>query len=565
MARERYLAAVVSVQQKLLVSHDPQKVYDEVLAILGRASGASRVYIFENRHDTDGCLLMSRKAEWCAEGVKPEIDNPLLQNLLYDEAAPNWLEILSQGKIINGIVRDFPQPERELLESQSIRSVLALPLIVNEEFFGFICFDNRVEERVWDEAQVELLQAAAQTISLTHERMQAEKALRESEEKLRQAQKFEAIGRLAGGIAHDFNNILTSVIGYSDISLRRLSKDDPLRHNLEEIRKAADRAANLTHQLLAYSRRQILQPSLLNLNEIVFEMDKMLQRLIGEDMTLEVTLAKGLGKIKADKGQIEQVLMNLVVNARDAMPKGGKLFIETANIELHEPVRFKAFSILPDKYVLLQVSDTGHGMNDEVKAQIFEPFFTTKEMGKGTGLGLATVYGIVKQSGGYIIVESEVEKGTKFNVYLPLSDEEEKKMKDELFNPETKHGIETILLVEDDEVVRKMTKEVLETVGYKVFAPTDCDEAIDVCQKYNGAIHLLLTDVVMPKLSGRELAKQLLLMRPELKVLYMSGYTDDKTGHHSVFDEGVKLIQKPYTIDILTHEVREALDLFDRN
>lgn len=398
------------------------------------------------------------------------------------------------------------------------------------------------------------------------ERKRAEKALHESEERLRQAQKMEAIGRLAGGIAHDFNNILTSVIGYSDISLRRLAEDDPLHRNIREIRKSADRAAKLTHQLLAYSRKQILQPTLLDLNEIVFELDKMMRRVIGEDVLLKIELGEGLGKVRADRGQVEQVLMNLVVNARDALPKGGEVIIKTKNTEVREPMFFKGFSVPPNEYVLLQVSDTGHGMSEEVKQKIFDPFFTTKEVGKGTGLGLATVYGIIKQSDGYIIVESELEKGTTFNIYMPLSEDKEKRVESESASPvEAIHGIETILLVEDDEAVRMMTREILESSGYQVLSPINCDEAINFCQKYRGTIHLLLTDVVMPKINGRELAERLTPMRPKMKVLYMSGYTDAEIVDHGVLEKDVKFIQKPYTIDALTLIIRELLDTYDED
>jgi CheY-like chemotaxis protein len=291
----------------------------------------------------------------------------------------------------------------------------------------------------------------------------------------------------------------------------------------------------------------------------------MLRRVIGEDVKLEVNLASGLGKIKADKGQIEQVLMNLVVNARDAMLKGGNLFIQTSNIELTEPRDFKDFSILAGKYVLLQVKDTGHGMSEEIQERIFEPFFTTKEVGKGTGLGLATVYGIIKQSEGYIIVESELEKGTTFNIYLPTSEEKIKSADGEPSDLTLMRGVETILLVEDDKPVREMTQEILETSGYKVLVPADCNEAIDFCRKYEGTIHLLLTDVVMPELNGRELAERLLLIRPKMKVLYMSGYSDDEIGAHGVLEENLKLIQKPYTIKTITRGVREMLDSYEEN
>jgi len=392
------------------------------------------------------------------------------------------------------------------------------------------------------------------------ERKHAEEALRESEEKLRQAQKMEAIGRLAGGIAHDFNNILTSIIGYSEMGLRRLGEEDPLRRNLQEVHKSAHRAATLTHQLLAYSRKQILQPKVLDLNEIVFELDKMLRRFIGEDVTLETKLSTSLWYVKADKGQIEQVIMNLAVNARDAMPKGGRLFIETSNVTIQENDSFAKTSLPYGEYVSLKVGDTGTGMSDEVKARIFEPFFTTKEIGKGTGLGLATVYGIIEQSGGRVVVESEIEKGTVFNIFLPRFRVEEKIKQRQSAVVDIRHGDETILLAEDDEVIRKMTKEFLEAVGYKVLISTDCKNAIDICQSYKDKIHLLLTDVVMPEMNGRELAEKLTALRSDMKVVYMSGYTDDEISKHGVLDEGIKLIQKPYTLYTLTNGVRDVLD-----
>jgi hypothetical protein len=395
------------------------------------------------------------------------------------------------------------------------------------------------------------------------ERKLTEEALQESEEKLRQAQKLEAIGRLAGGVAHDFNNILTSIIGYSDISLKQLGPGAPIRRNLEEVRRAADRAAALTHQLLAYSRKQILQPTILDLNEIVLDLDRMLRRLIGEDITLETHLARNLGRIKADKGQLQQVLMNLAVNARDAMPKGGRLIIKTFNVELCEGNLMAASGLTPGKYVILTVRDTGQGMTDEVKEKIFEPFFTTKEVGKGTGLGLATVYGIIKQSDGHIVVSSEREKGAIFLIYLPCVKKEERVFSGgDAYDQEIKRGAETILLVEDDDVVRTMTREILETAGYKVLAAGDTDNAVDICKQYKEPIHLLLTDVVMPKESGRELAERLAKIRPQMKVLYMSGYTDDAVVNRGVWEEGLKLIQKPYTLNTLTRSVREVLDSY---
>ncbi|MEO6392935.1 MAG: PAS domain S-box protein, partial [Pyrinomonadaceae bacterium] len=390
------------------------------------------------------------------------------------------------------------------------------------------------------------------------ERQRAEAALRDSEERLRQSQKLEAIGRLAGGVAHDFNNILTGIIGYSDMTLHRMKPDEPLRRNLQEIRRAADRAAALTHQLLAYSRRQILQPTLLDLNAIVLDMDQMLRRLIGEDIVLRTNLGELSGRIKADRGQLEQVVMNLAVNARDAMPKGGSLTLTTGDIDLTEDQPHGAFKVPAGSYVLLSVLDTGTGMTGEIRAQIFEPFFTTKDVGKGTGLGLATVYGIVKQSGGNVTVDSEPGRGARFNIYLPrvVAIEVEVQMNHET---EVPTGNETILLIEDDVTVRALAREILEMSGYRVLEAQSGDDALHISRS-DEQIDLLLTDVVMPDYSGRELADRITAMRPALRVLYMSGYTDDAIVQHGVLEEGLYFLPKPFSPEALARKVRVVLD-----
>jgi PAS domain S-box-containing protein len=380
------------------------------------------------------------------------------------------------------------------------------------------------------------------------------------EEKFRQSQKMEAVGRLAGGIAHDFNNILTAITGYSDLSLRRLEENSSLRRNIEEIRKAAERAANLTRQLLAFSRQQMLQPKVLNLNDVVSDMDKMLRRLIGEDIDLMCISERELGCVKADPGQIEQVIMNLVVNSRDAMPRGGKLTIETKNIYLDDVYASQHVSVEPGAYVMLMISDTGCGMNQETQARIFEPFFTTKELGKGTGLGLSTVYGIVKQSGGYVWVYSEVGSGTTFKIYLPRVDDEAPAKKTHEVMTSLPHGTETVLVVEDEEIVRRMARQVLELNGYHVLEAGHGNEALEICAHYAEPIHLLLTDVVMPQMGGKELADKINALRPEIKVLFMSGYTDDAIVHHGVLDPHVAFLQKPFVPSALARKVREVLD-----
>jgi len=388
----------------------------------------------------------------------------------------------------------------------------------------------------------------------------SEEALGHSKEQFLQSQKMEAIGQLAGGVAHDFNNLLTVITGYSNLALSKLNPVDPLCFYLEEIKKASDRAASLTCQLLAFSRRQVLQPRVLDLNAIVADLAKMLSRLIGENIKLKTVLAPELGSVKADPGQVEQVILNLAVNARDAMPQGGRLTIETHNIRLDDEYVGIHLGAAPGDYVMIAVSDTGCGMDEKTRERIFEPFFTTKEVGKGTGLGLSTVYGIVKQSGGSIWVYSEMGKGTTFKVYLPRIDEEPQEYHRGTEEREIARGTETILLVEDEEMLRRLAREVLEMKGYRVLEAANGGEAIRLCEEYRGRIHLLLTDVVMPEMSGRALADQLLQARPDLLVLYMSGYTADAIVNHGVVDEGTLLIQKPFTPGALAQMVREVLE-----
>ena len=392
------------------------------------------------------------------------------------------------------------------------------------------------------------------------ESKRTEREMSALQEQLRQSQKMEAVGRLAGGIAHDFNNSLTVIKGYSQLSVMELKQDDPLRGNIEEIQKAAERAANLTRQLLAFSRRQVLEMKVLDLNTSLKDVDKMLRRIIGEDIELVTLLADDLGKVKTDPGQIEQVIMNLAVNARDAMPNGGKLTIETVNVILDEEYARNHVAVKPGHYVMLSVSDTGCGMGPEVKERIFEPFFTTKEKGKGTGLGLSTVYGIVKQSGGNIWLYSEPGHGTTFKIYLPSVDEPIEEVAEKAAIDEIPRGNETILIVEDDEAVRKLAVRVLEKQGYTVLESHQEFEAMSFCKEREDPIHLILMDVVMPEMSGRQLIESLKQMRQDFKVLYMSGYTDNAIVHHGVLEKGVNFIQKPFTFEGLARKVREVLD-----
>ncbi len=404
-------------------------------------------------------------------------------------------------------------------------------------------------------------QVAAVTLVSTDitARKRAGKALRETEEQLRQSQKMEAVGRLAGGIAHDFNNLLTVITGYSELVLQRLDEKDPLSRDLEGIRKAGERAASLTGQLLAFSRRQILQPRLLDLNAVVRDMEKMLARLIGEDVELVTVREPGPTRIKADRSQIEQVIMNLAVNARDAMPDGGKLTVETASVHLGEECARQHVVLTPGRYVMLAVTDTGDGMDEETRRRIFEPFFTTKKAGKGTGLGLSTVYGIVKQSGGDIRVYSEPGQGTTFKIYLPrgAGEVEPEEAATEPAKPLT--GTETVLLAEDEEVVRELAKRILTHYGYRVLAAANGGEALLICENRKEMIHLLLTDLVMPEMSGRELCDRLAPLRPGMKSLYMSGYPDTAVFHQRALEPGMPFIQKPFSPESLARKVREVL------
>jgi PAS domain S-box-containing protein len=392
------------------------------------------------------------------------------------------------------------------------------------------------------------------------ERKRAEAEKEKLQAQLLQAMKMEAVGRLAGGVAHDFNNLLTVITGYSELLLQKIGKESPMHREVEEIKRAGERAASLTQQLLAFSRKQIIEPRVVRLDLLVADMQAMLTRLIGEDISLQATTGKSLGSLKVDSGQFQQILMNLVVNARDAMPGGGKIVIETANVDLDEGYCALHPYVKPGQFVMLAVSDTGQGMSEEVKAHIFEPFFTTKEKGCGTGLGLATTYGAVHQAGGSIEVFSEVGIGTTLKIYLPRVEEEALKPVNDDRPTDLPGGTETVLVVEDEEIVRNVSVQILERLGYRVLQARNGTEAIAEVQGYGARIDLLLTDVVMPGMNGGELATQLVLHNPEMKVLFTSGYTEDVISHHGVLAEGVSFIGKPYTPSSLARKVREVLD-----
>ncbi len=393
------------------------------------------------------------------------------------------------------------------------------------------------------------------------ERKRTEEALQRSEIQLRQAQKMEAVGRLSGGVAHDFNNLLSVIIGYSDHLETSLPRKSPLRKSVKEIKKAGDSAASLTRQLLSFSRQQMVERKVLELNAAVSNLVGMLKRLIGENIKLVTVLDPALGKVKADQGQLEQVIINLVVNARDAMPHGGRLVIETKNAVLDEFSTDRFPDVQPGHYAVLTVSDSGVGMDAETQSHIFEPFFTTKDPGKGTGLGLATVYGVIKQSGGHVDVQSSPGEGTTFRIYLPRVDGIVQQAKPDTSSLKSTEGSETVLLAEDEESIRNLISELLANNGYKVLAAKNGAEALEIGRRHSGPVHLLLTDVMMVEMSGPALAKQLSGFRPETRVLFMSGYADDSHSQHSTDLPDTLFLQKPFTQEGLMRKVRQCLDL----
>ncbi|HKQ70821.1 MAG TPA: PAS domain-containing protein [Polyangiaceae bacterium] len=415
--------------------------------------------------------------------------------------------------------------------------------------------ERRVAERTAD-----LVEANLALKHQVEERQRTEEALEKAEEQLRQAQKMEAVGRLAGGIAHDFNNLLSVIIGYTSMLIVDSGEHSPIKQDLDEIRKAGERAAELTRQLLAFSRQQVLAPTVVNLNDVIGRMDKMLRRVIGEDIELLTLEASDLGTIKADQGQIEQVIMNLAVNSRDAMPNGGRLVIETGNVDFDEDSARDHLGLSPGPHVMLSVSDTGIGIDKAIQGRIFEPFFTTKEQGKGTGLGLSTVFGIIKQSGGGIFVSSEPGRGATFRVYFARTDERPASIPPPTSVDQSFRGAETILLVEDEEQVRALVRGILKRHGYRVFEAPHPAEALHLGATLDEEIQLLITDVVMPQMNGRQLAERLRAARPEMEVLYMSGYTDHAIDRDGVLEPGIAFLQKPIMPVTLMRMVRELLD-----
>jgi PAS domain S-box-containing protein len=476
---------------------------------------------------------------------------PVLEKFDIDALVRDPQPYLSNDLQHDPLVLDHAWAQRERL-----RAFSGYPLVVDGELVGLI---TAFAHRPLTEVAQRALAATADTISIRIRGKLAEQVNAGLEEQLRQAQKMEAVGRLAGGVAHDFNNLLSVILSYADFAIEDLDAGDPLRADIEEIRRAGLRAADLTRQLLMFSRQQVIAPKVLDLNEVLARMGNMLQRIVGEDVALTVTPAATLGCVRVDPGSIEQVIMNLVINARDAMPGGGQLTLETANVMLDEHYVKSHHGAKPGPHIMVSVRDTGTGMDQATVARIFEPFFTTKESGKGTGLGLSTVFGITQQSGGTIWVYSEPGIGTTFEVYLPEVDaasDAPEPARDGVL----RRGTETVLLVEDEDQVRGVARGILKRSGYIVLEARNAGEALLLCERHPTRIDLLLSDVVMPGMSGPELAKRLAAARPEMKVLCMSGYTDDAAVRHGVIDAHFAYIQKPLTVDTLNRKVREVLE-----
>jgi PAS domain S-box-containing protein len=558
--RDAILETIGFASSHFLRSTDWAASIRDVLEHLARATGSVRVDLCERLSDGEGRSVLRLRQEWSAAEAGPGSLFTMHGDVVLDDPGlRRWVERLSAGEPVFVKVRKLKDPQRSTLLTNGIQSMALLPIFLGKQWAGVLGFDD-ADERIWSASEVEALRIAADVFAAALDRMRIEEALQESEAQLQQAQKMEAVGRLAGGVAHDFNNLLTAIKGRTELLLSEGKEAEHFESDLVEIRAATIRAATLTRQLLAFSRRQVLEPKVLDLNQIVREIESMLRRLIGEDVILMTRLAPDLGSVQADPGHVEQVLMNLLVNARDAMPEGGAITIQTANLELdRRAARIEGVNE-PGTYILLQVSDTGCGIPAELHERIFEPFFTTKEQGKGTGLGLSMSWGIVKQSGGHISVRSVVGEGTQFRILLPRGATIASPSLPIVAPPSPSTGTETVLLVEDEAAVRSLVRKVLERRGYLVLEATNGAEAIQLAQSHEGRIDLILTDVVMPDIAGPTLIEMLAPHRSEARVLFMSGYTDQEIIRRGVDKFQAGFIGKPFSPDALAAKVREILD-----
>ncbi|NVN92357.1 MAG: response regulator [Desulfuromonadales bacterium] len=559
--RDLILEAAAHIGQILLSDNDLDRALSSATILAGQASGQDRSYIFEvHESRSTGEIVMSMRHEWVREGIIAQISNPELQNFPIAQVAPYSYNMLSRNLPVCELVRNLPESERSVLEPQNIVSILLMPISVNKRLWGLIGYDNCHAEYVWSAGEMAALGVVAASIGGAIARMRAEEEKTRLQGQLQQSQKMEMVGQLAGGIAHDFNNMLSVILGYAELALMKPDLSPSLLADLKEMVKAAERSADLTRQLLAFARKQTVAPEVLDLNETVAGMLKMMQRLIGEDIDLNWRPKANLWPVKVDPSQIDQILANLCVNARDAISGVGKMTIETGNSVFDEEYCSAHEGFVAGEYVQLAVSDNGCGMERETLARIFEPFFTTKELGKGTGLGLATVYGAVKQNNGFINAYSEPNQGTTFTIYLPRYVHEAQQTLPESPALPVARGNETILLVEDEPSILEMTAKMLAIQGYTVLAASTPEKAMCLADEHAGRIHLLMTDVVLPEMNGRELSERLQTRNPDLACLFMSGYTADIIAHRGVLDKGVHFIQKPFSITELSIKLREVLD-----
>jgi PAS domain S-box-containing protein len=554
----RLLERLAALGQKLGTTRDLTAVFRAILEFASASVPCSSLLIslYEKEKSTRKGVYL-----WC-NGKEMDISN--MEALAVVDGAVGEAVKTGEVTIINEYQKELNKKATDVYPgfdedpSEPHRAIIA-PMKIMGSVIGVIEIQS-YNLGAYTEEHASAIRMAANLAANAIENVRLLEQERISSEQLRQSQKLESVGRLAGGIAHDFNNMLTAINGYSELVLRQVGNDSPIRPKIEEIKKAGERSMALTNQLLAFSRQQMLKTKVLNINEIIIDTSKMLRHLIGEDIQLNILPEPKIGQIQADPGQLTQVVMNLAVNARDSMLGGGELTIETANIYLDEEFAARNVPTQVGSYVMLEVRDTGTGMDEKTLQNIFEPFFTTKELGKGTGLGLATVYGIVKQSGGYIWVDSEIDKGAVFKIYLPRIDENTLLPEEQNAAENVQEGSETILLVEDEEIVRNLTRQMLESCGYKIIEAGNGREALSICQQADCKIDLLVTDIVMPKMSGRQLGEQLAVLRPEIAVLYMSGYTDDTAVRQDAIEDGANFIQKPFTFNTLTEKVRGLLD-----
>lgn len=554
LAFARELQGVGTFEELLLATRSELEV----------AMGFKHAWLFvADKEDVEEMRLIDiagsvRNDAWVVAPILKIKGDPMLEEI-----------VRSDQPVVVADARTDPRTNKQIVAKLGNRTIVNVPLRLLDKPFGAFgtgtfgddegCRPPTREELDYLIGMAGQLAVAAGRIRFLEERKRSEEALRKTEEQLRHAQKMEAIGRLAGSVAHDFNNLLSVILGHGSFLLEDLKTADPIREEIAAIVAAGERAADLTRQLLAFSRRQVLAPRVLDLNAVIRDSEKMLRRLLRADIELVTRYDRDLPKVKVDPGQVDQVVMNLALNARDAMPDGGKLTVETRRAVLDDAYASEHFDVTPGLHAMLAVSDTGMGMDKETQARIFEPFFTTKAQGKGTGLGLSTIFGIVKQSGGNIWVYSEPGEGATFRIYFPSSDEIDETAA-EITPPSTLRGVETVLVAEDQEEVRHVACEILRRQGYHVLEAQNAGDALLVCERHPLPIHLLVTDVVMPKMNGRELAERLLVVRPDMKVLFMSGYTDNAIVHHGILDPDVAYVQKPLVPDVFARRVREVLD-----